>query len=153
MCGVVVAVLAGEVEVVLDDEEILGVAVLSGLREVERTGDDGAVVDKDNLVVGDGVAVVNEGGDTLVKEEVEFAVVLGLLRFVENDLAVDATFFGFEDGLGDGGGGERIGLNADVFFGVANFLDDSVGASAIWGKEHVDSWLGGRLGRRGGCDE
>lgn len=115
VCSVVLAVLAGQVGVVLNDEEVLGVAFLSGLREVERTGNDGPVVDEDNLVVGDGVAVVDEGGDALVEEEVEFAVVLGFLRFVEDDLAIDATFFRFEDGLGDRGRRERISLNPDAF--------------------------------------
>ena len=35
-----------------DDEEILGILLLGGLREVERTRDDDRPVDDDDLVVG-----------------------------------------------------------------------------------------------------
>jgi hypothetical protein len=47
---------------VVDDEQVLGVALLGALREVEAPGDDGLAVDDDDFVVGDGVPRVDPDG-------------------------------------------------------------------------------------------
>src|SRR5437870_5219249 len=48
---------------VLERQEILGVSILGLLRVVERPGEHGRVVDNQNLIVGDGVLVVDKRRD------------------------------------------------------------------------------------------
>src|SRR4051812_14110871 len=80
-----VAICGDQVRVILDDEEVLGVALLGGLGEVEGTGEHGLAVDEDDLVVGDRVLVVDEDGDVVVEEERRRAVVGGAVGLVEDD--------------------------------------------------------------------
>ena len=54
---------------ILDDQHILGILFFSGLREIEAPRDHHAPVDDHDLVVGNGMLVVNECRDPGVRQE------------------------------------------------------------------------------------
>ncbi len=60
-----------------DDQEVLGISFFGSLCEIERAGDDDRLVDYDDLVVGDGVPVVDKSGDAVIGEERGAGVFLG----------------------------------------------------------------------------
>ena len=121
-----------------DDEEVLGVLLLGGLREVERTGDDDRPVDDDDLVVGDGVLGVDIGGDAGVREKGRRRVLLRPLALVEDHFDLDPPLVRLEQGLGDRGGGEGVGLDADLRAGLADLPDDRLGGAVAGAEIDLD---------------
>ena len=57
-------------------QQVLGVLLLGGLGEIERPGDQRLRVDDHDLVVGDGMLVVDVGRNTSVRDEVSGCVLL-----------------------------------------------------------------------------
>jgi hypothetical protein len=60
-----------------NDDQVLRITLLGTLGEVEAAGDDGFPVDDDDLVVGNGVLIVNPDGDTLAGQEVCGGILFG----------------------------------------------------------------------------
>jgi hypothetical protein len=87
---------------VFDHQQVLRVLLFSGFGEIEGAGDDRGPVDHHDFVVGDGVLGVNERLDTRVDQERGGAVLLRLLRFIEDGEHVDATFVRVDQRFGDG---------------------------------------------------
>src|SRR6266480_4092637 len=65
----ILMIRGGQVGVILDDQEILRVALLGGLGEVEGAGEHSRAVEDHDLVVGDGVLVVDEHGDVVIEQK------------------------------------------------------------------------------------
>lgn len=66
----------GELGGAVDHQQILGVFLLRSLGEIETPSDDRGFVDHHDLVVGDGVSGIDEGGDALVGQECGRSVLL-----------------------------------------------------------------------------
>ena len=54
---------------IFNDQEVLGIALLSRLREIERPGENRRAVDHHHLVMRNGVLIINEGRNARVDEE------------------------------------------------------------------------------------
>src|SRR5215467_11201772 len=104
--------VAGGQGVIPDDEEILGILPLRGRGEVEGSRDDRLAVDDHDLVVGDGVPAVDQGGDARMGEEVRRGILGARLLAIQDHLHVDAATVGRGEGAGDGRGGEGVGQHA-----------------------------------------
>jgi hypothetical protein len=110
------------------DEEVLGILLLGRLRKVKAPRDDDLVIDDHDLVMGDGVVRIEHGLDALVRQEVGRGALLRALTLIEDDLHLDATFVGVKQRFGDRRRGEGIGLDQNAPLGIAQSLDDQVGA-------------------------
>ncbi len=130
----IAAVDGGEVGVVAQDEQVLGVVFLGLVREVEAAGQDGPTVEDHHLVVGDGVMRVDARCQALFLEEVQVGVGFLFLADVEDDLDVNTAQLGLDQRLGDRLRRERVSLNENLVTGLLNLLDDHLGAAAL-GRE------------------
>ena len=122
----------------MDDQEVLRVLLLGRLGEVERAGDHDRPVNEDDLVVGDSVLVVDVGRDAGVRQKGRRRVLLGLLALVENRLDFHAAPVGFEQGLGDRGGGEGVGLDEDLGTGPVDLPDDGLRRAVVGAEIDLD---------------
>ena len=76
---------------VVDHQQILRVVLLRCFGEVEGTGEDYAVINDHDLVVGNRVLGVNERRDAAVLEEIGFRVFLCPLAMIQNYLRFNAV--------------------------------------------------------------
>ena len=90
----IVVILGEQVRVILDDQEVLGVAFLGGLGEVEGARDHRRAVDHHDLVVGDGVLRVEVGWNAGVIKERRARLLLGPLALVQDHADLHAPFMG-----------------------------------------------------------
>ena len=86
---------------------------------------------------------VDQCADAGVGEEIGFGILLGSLGFVENDSNINAPLVSIDNRFRNWSRGERIRLDQNVAFGVAEFLDDCLRAAAIRRKVDADvGWIG-----------
>ena len=121
-----------------DDQQVLRVLLLGRLGEVERAGDYDRPVDDDDLVVGDGMPGVDVGRDAGVRQKGGRRVLLGLLALVEDCLDLHAAPVGLEQGLGDRGGGEGVGLDEDLGASPVDLPDDRVRCAVVGAEIDLD---------------
>lgn len=117
--------------VALEDLQVLGILLLRGPGKIEGTGDQGAAVDDDDLVVGDGVGRVDKGGDAGMGDKVSRGVFLSALAPVQDCYDPDAALAGSDEGLGDRLAGKGIGLQQDLPGGCIDLSDNGLGRAAI----------------------
>jgi len=120
-------------------QQIFRVAVLGGVGEIERPGDQRgvrrAVVDHHHLVVGGGVVRVDPDRHVLLRQPGDQCGGQGFrLLAVRDHLHVHAAPFGIDQGLGDVLVGEAVGLHQDLFPGFADGLHHQ-GAGIVAGRK------------------
>jgi len=120
-----------QIGLALDDEHVLGIFNFRLVREIEAAGNQHAAVDDNDFVVGDGVLSVDVRGQAVVNQVAQFGVRLLLVTLIEDDLDINASALGFDQGVGDGFGGEGIGLNQHFFAGSPDFPNHRVSASSL----------------------
>ena len=64
--------------------------------EVIAAGDDHLLIDDRDLVVGDGVIVIDEGMDALIQEDLQVGVALQLVALIKQDLHVETALLGID---------------------------------------------------------
>lgn len=135
-----------------DNEEVFRILFLRGLCEVKGTGYCRQSVDNYDLVVGDGVPVIDVCRDPHVCEERGGGVFRRALALVEDGRNLDAPLVGLDERLRDGGGCEGICL--DTYLGArrGDFPYDPVGTGSPGGKTQADDdvltiLVGARAGR------
>ena len=121
-----------------DDQQVLGILLLSGSGEIEGAGDHDRPVDEDDLVVGDGMLGINVGGDAGVHEKGERRVSLVLLTLVEDHLYLDPSPVCLEQGVGDRSGGEGVSLDEDLRPSPIDLPYDGRGASVLRAEIDLD---------------
>ena len=119
-------VLVSQLLVVFEDDEVLGVFVLGLVREIKAARQNDAAVDHHHLVVGDGMLGVDKKGHLVLCQDVQIGMRFFLVAPVEQDLDVNASFLGFDQGVGNGVGRKGIGLHENLFAGPIQLADDSV---------------------------
>ena len=87
---------------ILDDQQVLGILLFRRFGEVEGARDDRGRVDHHDLVMGNGVLVIDERLDAGVEKKGGRAVFLRLIGLVEHGEHVDATFVSVDQRFGDG---------------------------------------------------
>ena len=97
----VLKILSGQ-SGVMDDKEILCIAILSGLCEIETPRDECRPVYNHDLVVSNGMLGINERLDSSMREKVGRRVFFGSLAFIEDDAHMHPSFLGKQQGLGNG---------------------------------------------------
>ena len=101
------------------------------MREVEAAGDQRALVDDHDLVVGDGVVGVDMRRQPVLLDERQFGVSFLFLAAIQNDVDVHAPFLRVHKRLGDSLGSERIGEDEDFSSGFLDLADHGLGASPL----------------------
>lgn len=124
-------VAGGELRGMEDQQDILGIARLGRLGEVEAPGDDRLPVDHHHLVVGDPVGRVDEGRDPLVDEVSRPGIPLRPLAFVQDHPDVDTPFFGLDQRLGDRNGSEAVRLDQNRLSGAIQGIHHGLRASPV----------------------
>jgi hypothetical protein len=114
----------GRQRFVPDDQHILRVLLLRRLGELETPREDGFAVDNNHLIVRDGMIGINRRGHPLVGQEVGRGVFFVALTLIQNHLHRHAALVGVEQCLGDGGGGEAVGLDENAGLGSPNGVDN-----------------------------
>lgn len=129
-----------------DDEEVLRVVVLRGVRVVEAAGEYGRLVDDDVLVVHDRVSFVDPGVGTQGCEGRAEGVVVRVLEWIEDESDREASADCAIEGGGDGFGGKGVGGDVKRGRRVIEAGYDGGRAAAAWGKVDGDGRGGGGRG-------
>ncbi len=89
--------------------------------------------------MGDGVLVVDQDWDLVVREVGSAGISFRPLALVPYWPHINPTCLGIRQGLGDCGTGETIGLDQDLLFRAAYDIGHKFRGAAIGRKGHVDS--------------
>jgi len=89
-------------------------------------------IDDDDLVVSDGVLIVDEGGYFRIGKEGRGAVLFRSLAHVQDNLYFHPSLVRVHECLCYGCGGKGIGLHEYVFLGPVYLLRDGFGAPSTW---------------------
>lgn len=95
----------------VDNQEILCVPFLGSICEIERSRDNGLVVNNHHLVVSNSVNGIDHGGNGCTGQNVGGGAFLRFLAFVEKDLNPDAAHVSPYQRLSDGYRGEGVSLD------------------------------------------
>ncbi len=126
-----------------EDQHVLRVVLLRSLRKVEGAGNNRFVINDHHLVVGDGVGGVDADGNPRMSQEVGFGVVLRLLTLIQDDVHLNPALLRSHQGLGDGGGGKRVGLDEDGVLRAVERLHDERCRPLMGGERDLPGRLGG----------
>jgi len=121
-----------------DNEEVFRILFLRGLCKVEGAGYCRQSVDNDDLVVGDGMPVIDVRRDPHVREECGGGVFRGALALVEDGRNFDAPLAGLDERFRDGGGCEGICLDEYLRSRRGDLPYDPVGTGTPGGEAEAD---------------
>lgn len=94
-------------------QQVFGVLFLSRSGEIEGPGNNGFPIDNHDLVVGDSVGSVNQGWDSRMSQEIRRGILVPPLALIQDDLDLDPSLMGGQEGFSDRGRCEGVSLNQD----------------------------------------
>jgi hypothetical protein len=101
----------------LHHQQVFRVLLFCRLGKIEGTGNQGAAVDNDNLVVGNGVCRVDIGRNARMGDKICRGVLCFTLTSIQNGLDPDPALSCLDEGLCDRYTGKRVGLQQDLSMG------------------------------------
>ena len=123
---------------VVNDQQVLGIAVFRIVCEVETAGDQRVAVDQHDFVVSNRMLGINVGLNSRMRQEIGGGILLGSLTLVEHHDHSHSALMGEFQGLRDRCRSKRIGLDQNQPLGVINLLNNRLRAASLRRKEASD---------------
>ena len=116
---------------VIQDQEILSVALFRCFGEIERARNERRVINHHHFVMCDRMLIVDQRFDSRVGQERRRCVLIGLVGLVQHSQHFDSTFMRTDQRFGNRSGSEPVGLYPNAMLRSVNFSDDCFGPTAV----------------------
>jgi len=116
--------------VALQDQQVFCILLFCCPGEIKGAGNQGAAVNNEDLVVGNGMRRIDIGWNARMGDKIGRGVLCLTLASVQDGFNPEPTFAGIYEGLGNRRAGKRVGLQQDLATGCIDLPDNGLGGAA-----------------------